>query len=162
MTERVYGLSGKTVEVSTPGSGTGDLPVATATVLGGVKVGDNIEVDGGTISVPFAQPSRYGVVKIGSRLVGGGDGTINVPTANRATAGVVKAGADLDFGIDGTINPYAATTARPGIMKKAIPVDDVQTIPVTDIASAQAAIEAMGTTLAELMQALRNAGVMEK
>ncbi|VEB99974.1 Uncharacterised protein [Cedecea lapagei] len=161
MTERVYGLSGKTVEVAVPGSG-GDLPEATNSVLGGVKVGDNIEVEGGTISVPFAQPSRYGVVKIGSRLVGGGDGVINVPVATRATAGVMKAGDTLSFSPDGTIEVNSATTFSPGIVMKSSPVADVETIPVTDIASAQLAIAAMGTTLSELMQALRNAGILEK
>lgn len=158
MTERVVAISGKTVEVSAPGSGGGDVPAATTSTAGVVIVGDNIEVDSeGKVSVPFGTPSRLGVWKVGARLTGGSDGTLSVPVANRATAGVVKAGADLDFGTDGTINPYAATISRPGIMKQAIPVADVATIEVTDIASAQAAIAAMGTTLAELMQAMRNA-----
>lgn len=158
MTERVVAISGKTVEVSAPGSGGGDVPVATTSTTGVVSIGDNLTVDAtGKVSVPYGTPSRLGVVQIGSRLTGGSDGTVNVPLANRATAGVMKAGADLDFGTDGTINPYAASTSRPGIMKQAMPVADVATIEVTDIASAQAAIAAMGTTLAELMQAMRNA-----
>lgn len=44
----------------------------------------------------------------------------------------------------------------------AMAVDDVQTIDVTDIESAQAAIAAMGTTLSELIQSLRNSGVLMK
>ena len=157
MTERVVAISGKTVEVSAPGSG-GDVPVATTSTTGVVSIGGNLTVDtAGKLSVLYGSPSHLGVVKIGSRLTGGSDGTVNVPLANRATAGVMKAGADLDFGTDGTINPYAATISRPGIMKQAMPVADVATIEVTDIASAQAAIAAMGTTLAELMQAMRNA-----
>ncbi|UPQ70548.1 hypothetical protein [Kluyvera ascorbata] len=51
-----------------------------------------------------------------------------------------------------------ATIETPGIMKQAIPVQDVETIAVTDIESAQAAIAAMGTTLSQLMQAMRNSG----
>lgn len=62
----------------------------------------------------------------------------------------------------GSVDVPLATATTAGLVKATIPVDDVQTIPVTDIASAQSAIEAMGTTLHELMQALRNAGVMEK
>lgn len=54
----------------------------------------------------------------------------------------------------------AATLTSPGVIKQAIPVSDVQTIPVTDIASAQAAVAAMGTTLSELMQSLRNSGAL--
>lgn len=78
MTERVYGLSGKPVEVETPGGGSVDVPVATIT-----------------------------------------------------TAGIVK---------------------------QSFPVADMETIEVTDIASAQATIAAMGTTLSELMQSMRNSG----
>lgn len=53
-----------------------------------------------------------------------------------------------------------ATITTAGIVKQAMPVADVQTIAVTDIASAQAAIAAMGTTLAEVMQSMRNSGQM--
>lgn len=162
MTERVVSISGKTVTVASPGeSPSGDVPLATTSTSGVVIVGDNLTIDSsGVLAVPYGTPSRLGALKIGSRLTGGSDGTVNVPLANRATAGVVKAGADLDFGTDGTINPYAATTTRPGIIKQAMPVADVATIEVTDIASAQEAIAAMGATLAELMQALRNSNAL--
>ncbi len=55
-----------------------------------------------------------------------------------------------------------ATSTVAGIVKATIPVADVQTIAVTDIASAQLAIAAMGTTLSEVMQAMRNSGQMER
>lgn len=84
------------------------LPNATKTTLGGVKVGDNLSVASGVLSVPQAE--------------------------------------------------YES----PGVVKMAMAVDDVQTIDVTDIESAQAAIAAMGTTLSELIQSLRNAGVLMK
>lgn len=53
-----------------------------------------------------------------------------------------------------------ATITKAGIVKQAAPVADVVPVEVTDISSAQEAIAEMGTTLAELMQSLRNAGVL--
>lgn len=55
MTARVYGLSGKSVVVSTPDDSGEvvdyDLPAATSTTLGGVKVGSNLSVTAdGTLS----------------------------------------------------------------------------------------------------------------
>lgn len=164
MAVKCVSAGGVPVDVMTPGDGGGsggDVQIATTSKAGIVIAGDNINIESdGKISVLYGTPSRYGVLKIGSRLTGGSDGTVNVPTANRATAGVVKAGADLDFGTDGTINPYAATVTRPGIAKQAMPVADVVPVTVTDIPTAQEAIAEMGTTLAELMQSLRNAGVL--
>lgn len=157
MTERVVSVSGKTVEVAASG-GAGDVPAATTTAPGIVQIGDNIYVLAGVISVPYGTPSRLGVLKIGSRLTGGSDGTVNVPVGNRATAGVVKVGLTLSFSPDGTIDVYEASQDSPGIMKQAMPVPDVETIAVTDIESAQAAIAAMGTTLSQLMQSMRNSG----
>ena len=46
-----------------------DLPVATANTLGGVKIGNNINVvSDGTISVPIASADTAGVIKVGSNL----------------------------------------------------------------------------------------------
>lgn len=46
-----------------------DLPVASASTLGGVKIGENIEIDvNGKISVPIASQSDAGVVKVGTNL----------------------------------------------------------------------------------------------
>ncbi len=59
-------------------------------------------------------------------------------------------------------NVPAATITTAGIVKQAFPVQDVETIAVTDIQSAQDAIAAMGTTLSELMQSMRNAGLLGK
>ena len=46
-----------------------NLPVATASTLGGVKIGDNVDVtDAGVISVPVASADTAGVVKVGTNL----------------------------------------------------------------------------------------------
>ena len=165
MTANVVGQSGKTVEVATLADVSGeaqDIPVATSSTAGVVKVGTNISVaSDGTISIPPALPSSYGVVQIGSRLTGGGNGVINVPLANRATAGVVKVGLTMSFGTDGTIDVYAAKTSALGAVFKAAQVADVSTTTVTDINSAATAIAQIGTTLSELMQSLRAAGILD-
>lgn len=111
MTAKVVGQSGKTVEVATLddiASGA-DLPVASSTVLGAVKVGTNITVDG--------------------------DGNISIPNAVYEVRGLVTQGA---------------------------PVADTQVYTVSDIDSAALAIAAIGTTLTELQNSLRNAGIIVK
>lgn len=46
-----------------------DLPIASSTTLGGVKIGANIsETSDGTISVPIASADTAGVIKVGSNL----------------------------------------------------------------------------------------------
>lgn len=65
---------------------------------------------------------------------------------------------DTSAGSDYTL-PEASIGAIGGV-KQVVPVEDVQTIPVTDIQSAQDAIAAMGTTLSELMQAMRASGIL--
>lgn len=53
-----------------------------------------------------------------------------------------------------------ATISTIGGVKQCPPIDDVETIPVTDIESAQTAVAAIGTTLSELIQDLRAAGII--
>ena len=78
----VVGQSGKTVEVASMADVSGesqDLPVATATTAGTVIVGSNLAVDAnGTISIPAASPSVFGVVKTGSNIRST-DGTLSIP-----------------------------------------------------------------------------------
>lgn len=82
-----------------------------------------------------------------------------LPKATKTTLGGVKVGDNLSVASGVLSVPQAAYQAK-GVVSQAAPVDDVETIPVTDIQSAQDAIAAMGTTLAELMQALRASGVL--
>lgn len=53
-----------------------------------------------------------------------------------------------------------ATLTEAGIVKMAIPVADVTVVTVTDIDTSAEAIAHIGTTLSELMQSLRNAGIL--
>lgn len=72
------------------------LPTATESTLGGVKIGDNINIDNsGHISVPVATESSVGVVKAGTGLSVASDGTLtatgtyDLPEATKTTLGGV-------------------------------------------------------------------------
>ena len=81
------------------------LPVATATTLGGVKKGTNVNIDAnGVISVPTASVSTAGVVKGSDTIQVASDGAASVPIATAAQAGVVKVGSGLVMGSDGTLS----------------------------------------------------------
>lgn len=70
------------------------LPAATATTLGGIKVGDNLNVAAGVLSVPVASAATAGVAKVGANLEVN-SGVLSVASATSAVAGVVKIGAGL-------------------------------------------------------------------
>lgn len=73
MTERVIGLSGKAVLVSTPDDLEEEeklIPGATSLQRGLVSIGDNIQVSGdGVISVPNATPTMAGVVTMCAQIM---------------------------------------------------------------------------------------------
>ena len=46
-----------------------DLPIASSTTLGGVKIGYNVDIESdGTISIPVASADTAGVIKVGANL----------------------------------------------------------------------------------------------
>ena len=84
------------VSVETPLVADYILPTATSSTLGGVKIGDNIDIDSsGHISVPIATDSSVGLVKAGAGLVLSSDGTLTatgtyeLPEATKTTLGGV-------------------------------------------------------------------------
>lgn len=96
------------------------IPVASDTILGGVKIGDNIvEQPDGTISVPIASDSTPGVVKVGDNITQTLDGTISIPKATNSTLGVVKAGTNVNIDGAGAINVSipTATNSSLGVVK---------------------------------------------
>ncbi len=109
------------------------LPVATTTVLGGVKQGTNITIAGdGTISataapytLPAATASSLGGVIIGANITVQSDGTISVaapyalPVATTTVLGGVKQGSNVTIGADGTISvagPYTLPVATASVL----------------------------------------------
>ena len=84
------------VTVDTPLVADYILPTATSSTLGGVKIGDNIDIDStGHISVPIASASSVGLVKVGTGLAVSSDGTLTatgtyeLPEATKNTLGGV-------------------------------------------------------------------------
>lgn len=73
-----------------------NIDKATKNVFGLVKVGSNINVQDGTISVPTATKNALGVVKVGSTLDGNG-GTIDAPTMTSERAGIAAVGSNLEI-----------------------------------------------------------------
>nr|DAG59566.1 MAG TPA: Head fiber protein [Caudoviricetes sp.] len=111
------------------GSGEGyTLPPASATTLGGVKIGSGINVTAdGTISaeggggssyvLPAATPTTLGGVKVGNNLTVTQDGTLNavassyeLPVATSNVLGGVKVGDGLSVTQDGKISVTAGSS----------------------------------------------------
>lgn len=111
------------------GSGEGyTLPPASATTLGGVKIGSGINVTAdGTISaeggggssyvLPPATPTTLGGVKVGNNLTVTQDGTLNavassyeLPVATSNVLGGVKVGDGLSVTQDGKLSVSAGST----------------------------------------------------
>lgn len=92
------------------------LPIASSTVLGGIKVGANLSIAGdGTLSgaapytLPIATGGTLGGVKIGTGLTELGDGTISaqqyvLPIGSSGQLGGVKIGSGITEAGDGTIS----------------------------------------------------------
>lgn len=101
------------------------LPTASASTLGGVKVGKNLTVtDDGTLNadaepytLPIALPTRLGGMKPGKGLAEAEDGTMSVVTATSEHFGGVKVGNGLDSILDGTLSVSPATATTIGGVK---------------------------------------------
>lgn len=109
------------------------LPTASAQALGGVKVGDGINVSAeGKISVQVADGANPGLslnnytAEDKDKLAGieAGANKYTLPTASGSTLGGVKIGTNLSVAADGTLNATdttynPATTTAPGLMSAA-------------------------------------------
>ena len=98
-----------------------DLPTlnpATASVLGGVKIGDNIQVaNDGTISVNVATASQLGVAQAGSNI-NVSNGVFSVNTATDAQLGLAQAGTNINVA-NGVFSVPAASASVAGVMSAA-------------------------------------------
>lgn len=122
------------VSVETPLVADYILPTATANTLGGVKIGNNINIDThGSISVPIATDSNVGLVKAGTGLAVSSDGTLTatgtyeLPEATKTTLGGVYVDDELSTSsthpvqnavvslaideIEGDVNTLSTTTS---------------------------------------------------
>lgn len=97
------------VEVTTPLVADYVLPKASATTLGGVKIGANVNVSSdGTISIPTASATTGGVIKVGNNLSIDDNGVLSastdytLPQATKTTLGGVYVDDTLD---NSSLNP---------------------------------------------------------
>lgn len=116
-----------------------ELPAATTTSLGGIKVGANLSItDDGVLSanasqyeLPIASTSTLGGIKISSDFTIDEDGTLHttssggsgyvLPVATASTLGGVKQGTNVTIAADGTLSATdttysVATTSQNGLM----------------------------------------------
>ena len=83
-----------------PGAGVYTLPIATDTILGGVKIGAGITIDvDGVISAAGG---------------GGGGGSYTLPVASTTVLGGIKVGTGLLMGVDGLLNTDLHSVATSG------------------------------------------------
>ena len=122
------------------------LPKASANTLGGVKIGDNINISNdGHISVPMASDGTLGLIKIGTGLsidengVVTASGEYELPQATKTTLGGVYLDDELD---DQSVNPVqnaTLTTVISGIDSNVTDLTDSVdnlTDTVTDVSTA--------------------------
>ena len=95
-------LQQDSVEVTEPMVADYILPTASSDTLGGVKIGDNINIDStGHISVPTAGSSTAGVIKVGTGLTIDANGVLSsdisdLPQATKNSLGVVYVDDELN------------------------------------------------------------------
>ena len=109
------------------GGGGYTLPPATATTLGGIKVGDGLAIDGSDVlsvtyayTLPTAAAAVLGGIKVGARLsidgagvLSAADQTYTLPIAAAGSLGGIRVGAGLS--IDGSGILSTSVTAEPAL-----------------------------------------------
>ena len=139
------------VTVETPLVADYILPTATANTLGGVKIGNNINIDsGGHISVPIATDSGIGLVKPGTGLAVSSDGTLTatgtyeLPEATKTTLGGVYVDDEL-----------STTSTHP--VQNAIVSLELQELD-GDITTLNGTVGGLSTTVGDLSTTVGNLG----
>lgn len=139
------------VSVETPLVADYILPTATSSTLGGVKIGNNINIDsGGHISVPIATDSGVGLVKPGTGLAVSSDGTLTatgtyeLPEATKTTLGGVYVDDEL-------------STSSTHPVQNAVVSLELQELD-GDITSVSGTVSGLSTTVGNLSNTVGNLG----
>ncbi len=99
-----------------------ELPAATASDLGGVKIGGNVNVESdGTISVNTATDAELGVAQAGMNI-DVANGVFSVKTASASQLGVAQAGENINVA-SGVFSVNTATAAQPGVAQAGTNID---------------------------------------
>lgn len=137
------------------------LPKATSSVLGGVKIGANVDVaSDGTISIPVASADSLGVVKAGEGISIDENGTISatttyvLPQATKTTLGGVY--------VDDELNNISLNPVQNSVITTAISsvTDDLDNLSDTvvgiddDLTTLEGTVEGINTTVGNLSDAV--------
>ena len=151
------------------------LPIASASTLGGVKVGDNLSIDGNgalsgaaPYSLPPASASTLGGIKVGSNLnidnegVLSGNAPYSLPTASDTTLGGVKVGSNLTINngvlsiapetISQTVSTYCAANFSEwsGALDSTLE-SSVMAAPANKVGEIKSALSALGLSVVDGM-----------
>jgi hypothetical protein len=105
-------ITGQTLDVDASGVLNYNLPEASETILGGIKVGDSLTIDDGILdyNIPAATSEIRGGITVGPTLtVDQGLLNYSLPVANTATLGGVRVGTSLTVAQNGTLNYFLPT-----------------------------------------------------
>lgn len=149
------------VDISEPLVADYILPKASATTLGGVKIGDNINISSdGHISVPMASADTLGLIKIGTGLSIDENGVVTasgeyvLPQATKTTLGGVYVDDELDNESVNPVRNATITTVLDGIDSNLTDMsDDIDDLSDT-VTDAVSTIGDMETTVGNLDDAV--------
>lgn len=96
----------------------GTISVATATDsdLGVVKIGNNIDLDNGTISLKIGSANEKGLLQVGQNI-SVANGVISVATATDSDIGLAKAGTNINVDNAGTFSVNTGSKSNLGVLK---------------------------------------------
>jgi len=158
-------LQQEDVSVETPLVADYILPTATSSTLGGVKIGDNIDIDdSGHISVPIATQSSVGLVKAGTGLAIASDGTLSatgtydLPEATKTTLGGVYVDDELSTS---SIHPVQNAVVSLELQEVAVDVSSLSTTVgglSTNVGNLSTTVGGLSGTVSTLSTTVTNQG----
>ena len=97
-------------------NGTISVSTATDSDLGVVKIGNNIDLDNGTISVKTGSANEKGLLQVGENI-SVADGVISVATATNSVIGLAKAGTNINVDNAGTFSVNTGNKLQSGVLQ---------------------------------------------
>lgn len=120
------------VEITEEYSTDYELPVATASTLGGVKIGSNINVSSdGKISLPFASEGEAGVIRVGANLSIDANGILSAQTGGSIT-------------VDSTLSTVSTNPVQNRVITSEINSTN------SDVSSLQSAVEGISGSIEDI------------
>lgn len=141
------------------------LPTASPSVLGGVKIGNNLSIDGtGHLSVPIASESNVGLIKVGTGLSIDSEGTLSsdggyvLPQATKNSLGGVYVDDELN---NSSFNPVQNSVISLAIGSVEDSVTDLDTeldSLIDTVDDIDTVVDGLSTTVGNLSTTVTNQG----